>query len=131
MNVGDLLFVYGTLRRGESAGLEKNMNMTFIGSDRINGKMFSLGWYPGIKTETQSFNTDEPVVIGDVFQIRSENVVHHLDAYEGYPDLYNRIETETEEGRTVWVYTYNHDVEKKPLIESGDWKQMNKTRISA
>jgi gamma-glutamylcyclotransferase (GGCT)/AIG2-like uncharacterized protein YtfP len=127
MKKGDLLFVYGTLRKGERADLSRSshsMCVDFVGEDRINGEMYNLGWYPGLKTTTREFvKPDEPIVEGDVFRIRSSSVVPFLDAYEGYPNLYNRIETRTASGKVVWVYTYNHAVSESQLVRAGNWRQ--------
>lgn len=125
MKPGDLLFVYGTLRRGQSASLAGNSGAEFVGEDKINGWIYNLGWYPGVKTEPGHFSSGAPTVAGDVFKILDETTAVGLDGYEGYPSLYNRIETETADGRHVWVYTYNHPVSGEDLIVSGDWRIPN------
>jgi gamma-glutamylcyclotransferase (GGCT)/AIG2-like uncharacterized protein YtfP len=126
MKKGDLLFVYGTLRKGERADLSRSshsMCVDFVGEDSINGEIYNLGWYPGLKYTTDDFNTEFPTVEGDVFRIRSSSVVPFLDAYEGYPNLYNRIETRTASGKVVWVYTYNHAVSEGQLVRAGNWRE--------
>ena len=132
MKVGDLLFVYGTLRRGERADLsrhEKEFGVSYVGEDKVNGKIFNLGYYPGAKAESGSFDADNPVISGDVFKLEDASIITMLDHYEGYPHLYNRIETEAASGETVWVYIYNHDVMDEQHIESGDW--VNRPRKAA
>lgn len=125
MKKGELVFVYGTLRRGERADLARQQaqfGVSFIGTDAINGKMYHLGAYPGVKTEAVDvFERTKPSVIGEVFRIRHESIIILMDTYEGYPELYERLQTRTAEGRLVWVYTYNHPVTPDQLIESGDW----------
>jgi gamma-glutamylcyclotransferase (GGCT)/AIG2-like uncharacterized protein YtfP len=129
---GDYIFVYGTLRRGERADLQKqahNFGVKFCGTDAINGKMYHLGAYPGVKVCGEPHIWDEllPVVIGEVFLIKNPSIVALMDAYEGYnadePErgLYNRVQVETRGGDTVWVYTYNPPVTPDQQIESGDW----------
>lgn len=117
-----MLFVYGTLRRGESMDLENDMGTTFVSGQKINGFLYDLGWYPGVKTEAGHFDAGKPSVIGDVFLIRNDKVCEKLDAYEGYPSLYTRLQTETDHGQVVWVYVYNHDVTGEQLIPTGDWQ---------
>ena len=124
MKVGDLLFVYGTLRRGERADLgREEIRCTFLGEDHINGKIYNVGTFPGLIAEAMHFDPGKPFVTGDVFRLRDESIISQLDHYEGYPHLYNRIETETAKGLHVWAYTYNHDVTEERLILSGDWKK--------
>jgi gamma-glutamylcyclotransferase (GGCT)/AIG2-like uncharacterized protein YtfP len=119
----DFLFVYGTLRRSQGADLSKNLNTRFIGEDVINGELYNLGSYPGLKKGTTSglFYPSLPLVVGDVFMLLGDGVVSILDAYEGYPSLYDRIEVFTASGRKVWVYIYPHSVPDNRRIECGDW----------
>jgi gamma-glutamylcyclotransferase (GGCT)/AIG2-like uncharacterized protein YtfP len=117
----DFLFVYGTLRCGEGADLSKNLNVKYVGTDYINGLMYRLGWYPGLKAPKKTFNANMPIVLGDVFLLRTPSITTILDRYEGYPTLYGREQVETALGRTAWVYTYNGEVDSETLIENGDW----------
>jgi gamma-glutamylcyclotransferase (GGCT)/AIG2-like uncharacterized protein YtfP len=130
MKKGDCIFVYGTLRRGERADLSKQFyayGVDFVAKDKINGKLYHLGSFPGVKGVNPEFTPSRPVVTGEVFRVRDLSIAALLDAYESYnPDspttgLYNRSQVETEEGRTVWVYTYNHPVIEDQRIEGGDW----------
>jgi gamma-glutamylcyclotransferase (GGCT)/AIG2-like uncharacterized protein YtfP len=136
---GDFIFVYGTLRRGERADLSKqshNFGVKFCSIDRINGRMYHLGAYPGVKpltppeiaqTSGGEFHDKLPTISGEVFLVLNASVVAIMDAYEGYDSdepargLYDRHEVEAESGKTVWVYTYNPMVTADQLIESGDW----------
>lgn len=126
MKKNDLIFVYGTLRRGERADLEKKTwgGTSFVAEDVINGELYNLGSYPGLTGATMALAdwTDTmPSVIGEVFLIRDKSITILLDSYEGFPHLYNRQQVMTANGRKVWVYTYNHPVNPENLIESGDW----------
>lgn len=127
MKEGDYLFVYGSLRRGEASDLEAGSRWgggaNFIGEDAINGKLYRVGWYPGVKTDPGMYDTNLDVVLGDVFQINDAALITLLDGYEGYPHLFNRIETRSANGHTVWVYTYNPTVKEEARVPSGDWKQ--------
>lgn len=122
MKKGDLIFVYGTLRSGQGMGLDRSPRSKFIGTDRINGKMYDISWFPGVKTEpVGEFDAAGDIVEGDVFEILHDSQVASLDSYEGYPNLYNRIVTKSEAGRDVWVYVYNHPVREERRIQSGSW----------
>lgn len=125
MKTGDFLFVYGTLRPGEHADLttgHRADRLRHHGEDQINGAIYDLGWYPGAKAVPCQFDSGAPFITGDVFEILDASITPGLDAYEGYPNLYNRIETETAKGRHVWVYTYNADIPEERRIASGDWR---------
>lgn len=133
---GEYLFVYGTLRRGENSDLSRNSSqIDYLGQDRINGFLYNLGWYPGVREAAKSlkdgFDPDKPTVIGDVFRIRDAGIGVHLDAYEGYPNLYGRSEVMTEKGTKAWVYTYNDETAPDRLIETGDWKSVPADQPSA
>lgn len=142
MKKGDCIFVYGTLRRGERADLAKQAHafgVDFLSVDKINGGLYHLGSFPGVKLldyvddpdGRPLFYSGNPTVTGEVFRVRDVSIGAMLDAYEGYipPEdrtsghqgLYDRCIVETEKGRAVWVYTYNHPVIEEQRIESGDW----------
>lgn len=123
MKKGDFVFVYGTLRRGERADLARqqhHFDARYVGEDKICGNIYDLGWYPGAK-EVADFNLDGNIIHGDLFKVQNDALCVLLDAYEGYPHLYNRQEVLTEGGRKAWVYTYNGEVSAEALIPSGDW----------
>lgn len=126
MKKDDFIFVYGTLRRGERADLAReahSFGVTYIGEDEVNGLIYNIGSFPGAKIPyTKDFDSAAPIIKGEVFLVRHESICAFLDAYEGYPNLYNRSEVKTRSGKTAWIYTFNHSVSESDLIESGDWK---------
>jgi gamma-glutamylcyclotransferase (GGCT)/AIG2-like uncharacterized protein YtfP len=132
----DLLFVYGTLRAGERMDIKNqklNAEVTFISKDKINGNMYHLGTFPGVKEVNSRFDPNDPIVIGEVFKIRGSAIIAILDAYESYNadnpslGLYDRCQVTTERGRLVWVYTFNGMVIPEQRIESGDWCRNRQT----
>jgi gamma-glutamylcyclotransferase (GGCT)/AIG2-like uncharacterized protein YtfP len=136
---GDLIFVYGTLRQGERMDIRRqnltSTGVSFLSRDKVNGKMYLVGTYPGVKAEQSRYRDNEPSIIGEVYRIMSPAVVAILDAYEGYQadtpklGLYDRIQTQSQRGRTVWLYTYNPPVFNEQWIESGDWCRNRETYI--
>lgn len=115
MQKGDMLFVYGTLRQGECSDLSIRSGAEFVSKDEINGDLYDLGWYPGVKLGGDN------LVRGDVFQLKDASIITQLDTYEGYPNLYDRSVVETKGGRQVWVYTINRECGDNERIASGDW----------
>jgi len=133
MKKGELLFVYGTLLRGERADITKNIlihSTSLVRADEINGKLYHLGGFPGVKLVSapeSDFNANLPIVKGEVYYIGDQSMVSILDHYEGYSEnhdgLYDRCQVLTKGGKLVWVYTYNGPVIDDQLIETGSWKQ--------
>ena len=123
MRKGDIIFVYGTLRKGERADLAKqsgSFGVCFLGNDTIGGKMYHLGAYPGVK-DAADYDAGKPTVEGEVFLIVDASIIAVMDAYEGYPHLYDRKQVLAKSARNVWVYVYNHPTTSEQLIMSGDW----------
>lgn len=115
-----LLAVYGTLRR------ECGNNKHFLSEAEFKGEfssepvygLYSLGGFPGLKEDG---NTSVKM---EVFAVNEDEALR-VDALEGYsvnrePHFYNKKEIETPWG-DAHVYVYVRDVEKRDLIESGDW----------
>ena len=119
MKEGDLLFVYGTLRKGEGSDLSISSGAEFVSEDDINGNIYNLGWYPGVTIGGNN------VVHGEVFKLTDASIIRQLDIYEGYPNLYDRSVVETKGGRRVWVYTINRECGENERIQSGDWLKEN------
>ena len=117
------LFVYGTLMSGLRASLESNAALNFKGNDTIQGDMFDVGYYPGVKLG------GDGIVQGEVYEILSEEVIPALDRYEGYhsdsPEhsLYLREVRRTGSGIETYVYEYNQDVSNLTPVRDGDWRK--------
>lgn len=135
----DLVFVYGTLRQGERMDLQRQrgaFEVSFVSRDKINGKMYHIGTFPGVKDVNSRFDPNDPTIVGEVFRLRGQSIVAILDAYECYDadnpsrGLYDRCQVKSERGRLVWVYTYNGMVLPEQLIESGDWRRNRVTSVS-
>lgn len=135
MKKGDCVFVYGTLRKGERADLSKHQGkfcVSYLGLDEINGKLYHLAAFPGLKllpSSQEEFNPKLPVVTGEVFLVLDPSIGAMLDAYEGVnhddPEkgLYRREVVVTRRDRLVWTYVYNDPfVTEDQFIETGDWK---------
>ena len=122
-SVMELLFVYGTLRPGGRA--QDMMNeFRYVGRARVRGKLYTLGWYPGLVLG------EEGEVTGDVYEV-PVSAFEQLDHYEGCastspePHEYQRrkVDAVYKSGGTdtVWVYDFIAPVKPDALIEGGDW----------
>lgn len=123
MNEGDLLAVYGLLRKGEVGFARFGLANAFehVGPCVIPGKLLDLGDYPGIVA-------GEGRVIGELFCVKDMSVMPQLDAYEDYDAsdengsrYLRRQVTLIEPQATAWVYLWNLGVDGCRPIASGDW----------
>jgi gamma-glutamylcyclotransferase (GGCT)/AIG2-like uncharacterized protein YtfP len=102
------LFVYGTLKRGESREGKWPYSPVKVVSATTRAALYDLGPYPAM-------GPGEDVVLGELWFLREEHVAETLrqfDAIEGYqqggPDLYTRqvIECSDADGQTHRAYAY-------------------------
>lgn len=127
--MSEYLFVYGTLMvRTPDAGVNRVLRRYCedAGAGRVSGRLYRLGWYPGLVLEAGSGTTQVP---GRLLRIRAPaRCWPVLDAYEGYrpeaPDLgeYRRLRVRVERvpgGRSLqaWVYVYQGPLSRGALIE--------------
>ena len=112
------VLVYGTLRKGAE-------NAVVL----VPGTLYNLGWFPGIKLDRSenpsSFVTCEVLEVDD-------DKLFTFDNYEGYDptdpenSLYIR-----EEWQGKFIYTFNKDVQNKPVIASGNWLDVPNATLGA
>ncbi|REL24055.1 gamma-glutamylcyclotransferase [Rhodohalobacter sp. SW132] len=125
-----LLFVYGTLRSDSSVNRADLLggNSVFIGRGFVQGRLYDLGWYPGL---VLSDNPEEQVC-GEIYRMTEPAVVlAGLDEYEGcstrYPEPHEyrrkEISAKRQDGKSenVWAYIYNHPTADKKRITGGDY----------
>lgn len=120
----ELVFVYGTLRRGASNHWRLE-SAEFLGGGTVAGRLFRIGWYPGL-----ILGGAEGVVKGELYRVGTEGL-DHLDRFEGCraqdpdPHEYRRVRAEvtTAEGGAVeaWVWEFIAAIGDQPPIASGDW----------
>ncbi|MHA2939220.1 gamma-glutamylcyclotransferase family protein [Vibrio sp. RC27] len=109
----NLVFVYGTLRRGESNHylLEHS---EFLGKVQTQPlfSLYDLGEYPGAIE-------GDAAIIGEVYQV-NETTLEALDRLEEVPIEYRRDTLQTSLGQ-AWIYLYQDERQLEQLIPSGDW----------
>lgn len=111
----ELVFVYGTLRRGQS----NNRLLTdaqFI-SDYITGPDYTMhhnGFFPSVITGGKTR------IVGEVWEV-TDRIMSSLDELEGYPFLYNRTRIETPWGKAWMYYRKPVEVSQDPIVHDGDW----------
>lgn len=117
------VFVYGTLRHGEQRDINRLQPApVFIGNGQVNGTLYHLGSYPGLRLGGEQW------VQGEVYQITPE-LERQLDEIEEvWPQQtgeYERREVAvrwTGSELTCLVYEIAELRTKgRGVIESGDW----------
>lgn len=129
MSSSDLLFVYGTLRRGCDTAEARRLHResTWLDTGTACGRLYRLGWYPALVVDLELAER----VTGDVMLMtQPEATFAWLDLYEEcapcFPEPweYRRELIDVELGGMVlsaWAYRYNRGVGGLVPIPSGDW----------
>jgi gamma-glutamylcyclotransferase (GGCT)/AIG2-like uncharacterized protein YtfP len=117
---GQLVFVYGTLKRGETNHhwLE---GACWQGEAELRGVVLhDLGPFPMAVIGDGSAQ-------GEVYAVDDRGLAR-LDELEGYPRLYDRQRLRLSDGRTAWVYLGRaQQVRHAPELAHGLWPPEDKT----
>ena len=117
----ELLFVYGTLRRGGVNAMPLLYpDSAFVGNASVRGRLYDMGGYPAIV-----FDDDAGPVAGEVYTIDGETL-QALDEFEASAEYARmRITIELNGSKTsCWAYSPKPELRiGKELIASGDWIQ--------
>ncbi len=126
------LFVYGTLLPAEAGAdmVSVVQQLRRIGPAYVHGKLYDLGEYPGAILDMDA----DTKIAGEVFELPADPaVLTALDSYEGYDptepkeSLFVRMKVPVRlrDGRKInsWVYTYNRNPGRAPLIADGDYRK--------
>ena len=126
----ELVFVYGTLRRGGSNSFRMD-GAEFIASGKVGGRLYSISWYPGLVLDSGSESVE-----GDLYRVGSVQLAA-LDEFEGISANeiegaeYRRVQTEVstrDEVIVAWSYEWKGPVEESKRILSGDWLQVESAK---
>jgi gamma-glutamylcyclotransferase (GGCT)/AIG2-like uncharacterized protein YtfP len=114
-----LIFVYGTLLRGE-VNHHLLGRAEYLGEHRSEPRftLFALGAYPGAAPGGHTAIAGELYRVGDAGFTR-------LDRLEDYPRLYQRLLIASPHGR-AWIYVYRGRLRDRPVIPSGDWRDLTR-----
>ncbi len=117
---GEMVFVYGTLRRGGSNDF-RMANARFVAEGKVRGRLYRIDWYPG-------FVADENAgpVAGEFFMVDDETIAA-LDEFEGSEYRRVKIEVEVREGLAAvsrvqaWIWEWLGETSESQRIVGGDW----------
>ena len=118
-----LVFVYGTLRKGDFRyGAGNFIRTVALEAYLQDFDMLDLGGFPGIVPNGRC------KIRGEVHEYENLEILDKIEGYqEDSPDhgLYTRIKvrvaTPKEKIENCWVYVFNLGDRTAPVIESGDW----------
>ncbi len=127
------LFVYGSLRKGESADLtEKRVGPThYMGPATLSGyALFDLGSYPGIFPRDPSSR-----VKGETHWLEQPGPAFAwLDEYEDVPNLFQRLEVDVSKSSSTeraWTYVLTQDPDGQyPIVPNGSWPEHRRDRAN-
>ena len=134
-----LLFVYGTLMRGEPAHRFLTGRATFVDDGHVAGTLLDLGRFPGLVAGPGR-------VWGEVWRLEAPELLRTLDEYEGYNFERRRATATLASGRRVRVLVYHYcgqgsrstadavtrarargpvrpSVREPPIIPEGQWRR--------
>jgi gamma-glutamylcyclotransferase (GGCT)/AIG2-like uncharacterized protein YtfP len=124
----DYLFAYGTLAEDtatpEIAATIKRLKL--VGEGFVVGRLYDMGEYPGAVLG----NTGDEKVFGKIFELDDNAaVLDRLDRYEGFDPQWpttslfvrkrSAINRANRPPLTGWVYEYNGNVKRAPVIKTG------------
>ena len=123
------LFVYGSLKPGGWSSHLLNSKVSNPREGTVQGLMHDCGNYPAVQlTDTNNFVWG---IVYDVIEDQKTILMRELDRLEGYPHLFNRVQTYVSlssdigaEVVGVAATTYvaqEQSLTLNPIIEDGVW----------
>lgn len=119
----ELVFVYGTLRRGGSNHF-RMAGADLLTEGWVRGRLFRISWYPGLVLG------GENEVRGEVYSVDAGQLLA-LDEFEGLSageiegSEYRRVKAEVRqpggEAISAWVWEWIGVVDEAPVVAEGDW----------
>ena len=119
-----LVFVYGTLRRGGSNHF-RMAGAGFISSGTIRGRMYRIDWYPGLILDPAGDEIHGEVYAVDADLLSALDIFEGLSAGEIEGSEYRRVETtvvkQDSQTLSAWVWEWLGIVDECQRISDGDW----------
>jgi gamma-glutamylcyclotransferase (GGCT)/AIG2-like uncharacterized protein YtfP len=113
---GELVFVYGTLRRGGSNHFRME-GAEFLSPATTSGRLYQIDWYPGLVIDDAA---DE--IAGEIYQV-SPAMLGELDGFEGTEYRRVNVVIRQPDGESVfaWIWEWLGPCDETRRIASGDW----------
>lgn len=114
--VGELVFVYGTLRSTGSNAFRMSAGRK-LGDATVRGRLYHIDWYPGLVLDAGA-----GPVSGELHEMPA-SAMPELDAFEG--SEYRRVKgpVELADGGTTaaWIWEWKLPVDESRRLLHGDW----------
>jgi gamma-glutamylcyclotransferase (GGCT)/AIG2-like uncharacterized protein YtfP len=110
-----VIFVYGTLRRGQSNHAELG-NARFLRevATAPRYELVDLGEYPAL------LESGSTAVLGELYEV-DEDLLARLDVFEGVPALYQRRAIALQDGQAEGYVMRRRNAARAPRLAHGDW----------
>ncbi len=129
--MSDLLFVYGTLRKGNSNEMAAYLHKhaAFLSDGWFQGRMYLISYYPGVVASDDRNDR----VYGEIYRLHdAQAALTILDAYEecsaqhAQPAEYKRVTVRIDSvdghvADSAWIYLYQWPTVDKAMIQEGDF----------
>jgi len=119
----ELVFVYGTLRRGASNHF-RMQGAEFLKAGSIRGRLFLVTWYPALSCGGADW------VKGELYRV-SSGLLSELDEFEGCEYRRGKTEISLEDGTSeqAWVWEWRGETSHLERLLSGDWLQDERSSL--
>lgn len=135
--MSDLLFVYGTLRKGNSNKMAEYLytHADFLSEGWFQGRMYLISYYPGVVASDDKNDR----VYGEIYRLHdADTMLKILDIYEecsaqhAQPAEYKRVTVRINDvkglvSESVWIYLYQCSTADKVMIHEGDFMKALRT----
>ena len=119
-----IVFVYGTLRRGGSNHF-RMAGADFISSGTVQGRLYRIDWYPGLVLDEAGDEIHGEVYSVDAEQLAALDVFEGLSAGEIEGSEYRRVATtvmqQSSQPITAWVWEWLGLTDESHRLTDGDW----------
>jgi len=116
----EMVFVYGTLRRGGS-NQWRMAQARFMVEGSVRGRLYRIDWFPGFLADENAGQ-----VRGEIFMVDTDTMAA-LDEFEGSEYRRAKIAVEnvdaTDAGSIIeaWIWQWLGEANESQRIPSGDW----------
>lgn len=119
----EMVFVYGTLRRGGSNHF-RMAGADFIIPGTVRGRMYRFDWYPGLVVDATAGE-----IMGEVYAVGADQLAA-LDEFEGISATeiegseYRRVRVQVNSSNgpvIAWFWEWLGAVDEKQRVAHGDW----------